>query len=102
MASTHKQDSQRQILLKQELLKWEAFNRLAQSQDYLQYLKPVLQQALTNKWPDPLQTNFGDAYKVEYARAKAFEEIINIMASAESMIKNLVKQLEEPEKNYEI
>ena len=62
----------------------------------------MLEKAQVNKWPDPLQDKFADAYKVEYGRATAYKEIFNIMELSEGMIKNLVKQINDPEKNYEI
>jgi hypothetical protein len=102
MAKPKSQDSPRLTLLKQELLKWEAFNRICKSEDYLLYLKPLLQQALNNKWPDPAQQDFDKKYIIEYSRAKAYEEIFNLMELAEGMIKNLRKQMDEPERNYEI
>jgi hypothetical protein len=101
MASTLKQDN-RSILLKQELGKWEAFNRLANNPDYQLHLKPLLLSALNNKWPDPVQPNFDKIYPVEYARAKAFQEIYTLMETSKTMIENIRKQMNEPEKNYVI
>jgi hypothetical protein len=96
------QDSPRLTLLRQELQKWEAFNRLCHLKDYQDYLKPLLEQARLNKWPDPLQDKFEDVYKVEYGRATAYKEIQMLMDTAEGMIKNITKQMKDPEKNYEI
>lgn len=98
----NKPESPRLTLLKQELLKWEAFNRMSHSQDYLEYLKPLLNQALHNKWPDPAQEDFDKKYIIEYSRAMAYKEIYDIMETAEAMIKNLTKQIKDPQKNYEI
>jgi len=39
---------------------------------------------------------------VEYGRALAFKEIQNILETAEAMIINLTKQINDPDKNYEI
>jgi len=88
--------------LKKEILKWEALNRIAKTQDYQEYLKPILEQAQINKWPDPVQENFSKIYRVEYGRALAFKEIQNILETAEAMIINLTKQINDPDKNYEI
>ena len=89
-------------LLKQELQKWEAFNRISKTEDYLKYLKPLLEQAQVNKWPDPAQENFSRIYPVEYGRATAYKEIQMLMESAEAMIQNISKQIKDPTKNYEI
>jgi len=101
MASTQQQDN-RLTVLKQELGKWEAFNRLQGNPDYQQYLKPLLQQALNNLWPDPAQPDFEKKYHIEYARAKAYQEIYNILETSKTMIENIRKQMSEPEKNYQI
>jgi hypothetical protein len=94
-----KQDSPHLTLLKQELLKWEAFNRISQSTDYQQHLKPLLTGAFNNKWPDPAQQDFDRKYIIEYSRAMAYKEIFDILDTAQSMIKNLNLQLALPEKN---
>ena len=59
-------------------------------------------QAQVNKWPDPLQDKFDDAYKVEYGRATAYKEIQMMMETSDKMILNIRKQMDTPEKNYEI
>lgn len=96
------QDSNRLILLKQELLRWEGLNRINKSVDYQTYLKPILEQAINNKWPDPAQEDFDRKYIIDYSRAKAFQELYETLARAESAIKALSKQVKEPDKNYEI
>jgi len=97
-----KQDSPQVLRLKQELHKWEGLNLLAHNQEYQTYLKPLLQQAFHNKWPDPAQEDFDRKYIIEFSRAKAYEEIYNMLEMAEEMIKNLTKQMKDPQKNYEI
>jgi hypothetical protein len=61
-----------------------------------------LQSALNNKWPDPAQDDFDKKYIIEYSRAKAYEEVFNLMELAEKMIVNLRKQISDPDKNYAI
>jgi hypothetical protein len=58
--------------------------------------------ALHNKWPDPSQEDFDRKYIIEFSRAKAYEEIYNMLEMAEEMIKNLSKQIKDPQKNYEL
>jgi hypothetical protein len=99
---TTNQDNPKLVALKRALLQWEAFNRICHSQDYQEYLKPLLLSALNNKWPDPAQDDFDKKYIIEYSRAKAFEEIFSLMETAEPMIKNLTKQISDPQKNYEL
>jgi hypothetical protein len=89
-------------LLKQELNKWEAFNRLNSNPDYLNFLKPLLQSALNNIWPDPAEADFDRKYIIQFARAKAYKEIFDILETSGSMIDNIRKQIVEPEKNYSI
>jgi hypothetical protein len=96
------QDSPKLIRLKQELLKWEGLNLLSHNQEYRTYLKPLLQAAFHNKWPDPAQEDFDRKYIIEFSRAKAYEEIYNMLEMAETMIKSLTKQMKDPQKNYEI
>jgi hypothetical protein len=101
MAKSIKTDN-RSILLSQELRKWEAFNRLQGNPDYQQFLKPLLQAAFNNLWPDPAQDDFEKKYHIEYARAKAYMEIFNLLETSKTMIENIRKQMSEPEKNYAI
>ena len=96
------QQANRYNLLKQELDKWEAFNRLNSQPEYLNFLKPLLQQAFSNLWPDPAQPDFQNKYVIEYSRAKAYKEIYDLMETAGKMAENIRKQMSEPEKNYAI
>ena len=100
--SKPKKETFRIVKLKQELLKQEALSRINKSQDYLQHLKPELETAFTNKWPDPSQKDFDRKYVIEFARANAYKEIFNKLATADHMIEAITKQIAEPEKNYEI
>jgi hypothetical protein len=99
--STRQQDN-RSTLLKQELTKWEAFNRLQGNPDYQTFLKPLLQSAFNNIWPDPAEDNFEKKYVIQYARAKAYKEIHDLLETSEAMIKNIRTQVSQPDKNYEI
>ena len=101
MASTPKQANQ-SPLLKQELNKWEAYNRLQGNPDYQLHLKPLLESAFNNKWPDPAQEDFDRKYIIDFARAKAFMEIYILLETSKTMIENIRKQMNQPEKNYEI
>ena len=95
------QDS-RGLLLSQELRKWEAYNRLQGNPDYQLHLKPLLEQAFHNLWPDPAQPDFDRKYIIEYSRAKAYKEIYDLLETSKTMIENIRKQMSEPEKNYVI
>ena len=92
----------RAFLLSQELRKWEAFNRLQGNPDYQTYLKPLLQSAFLNKWPDPSQPEFDRKYIIEFSRAMAYQELFNLFETSKLMIENIRKQMSEPEKNYAI
>lgn len=45
---------------------------------------------------------FHRAYNEAFQKAKAFQEIHDILSMAETTIQNITKQLNEPKKNYEI
>jgi len=47
-----------------------------------------------------LQDKFQDAYKVEYARAKAYGDVMSMIDSADAMLKQLAQQ-ELKKKAYE-
>lgn len=82
--------------MKQEALKWEALNRLSKSPEYLEYLKPILEQAFNNLWPDPAESEtvegFFKQYTEQYGRAMAYKEIFNILSNASAVVINLSKQ----------
>lgn len=79
---------------KKAIAKWEALHRISQSTDYTEYLKPILVEAFTNKWPDPAQDGFGVKYQVEYGKMMAFKEIYNLLANAATTIEGIRKQSE--------
>lgn len=75
---------------------------MAKSEEYLRFLKPILEQALNNKWPDPAQEGFERKYIIDFSRAKAFQEIYLMLENAETHILNIKKQLEKPVKNFSL
>ena len=98
MASTPKQDNQSNP----ELLKQEAYNRLAANPDYLNHLKPLLLSAFSNLWPDPAQPDFDRKYIIQYSKAMAFKEVYDLLETAKGRIEAIREKMAEPKKNYEI
>lgn len=104
----------KKLALKQEMQKWEALNRIFHSKDYQEYLKPILEGAFYNSWLNPneldkegrplfpTQEAFHKAYTEQYGRAIAYKELFNLLAGAGSVLENLSKQINNPEKNYEL
>lgn len=92
--------------IKKQLSLYEGLHRLSSSSDYQNYLKPILQEAFQNKWPDPTQAKtpeeFHKQYTEAYGRSMAYMEIFNLLANAGSVAQNLSKQLKNPDRNYEI
>lgn len=90
--------------LKKEMLKWEALNRIFSTKDYQLYLKPILEGAFTNIWPDPTKASsyeeFHKQYSEQYGRAMAYKEIFSMLEGAGRVLENLTKQVNDPDKNY--
>ena len=94
--------------------KWEALNRIAHSQDYQKFLKPILENAFHNSWMDPNQLDkngrplfptheaFHKAYTEQYGRAVAYKELYNMLDGAGAVLENVAKQINNPDKNYEL
>ena len=91
--------------LKQGLELQEALNRISQSEDYQEYLLPILLSAVKNKWLDPsgfkTYEEFHLAYSAAFGRAKAYGEIINMLAGSEAGANRITKAMD-PEPKYEI
>ena len=91
-------------LLTQELKKQEALERISKSQDYQEYLKPILESAVKNKWLDPSEfkslEEFHKAYSESFGRASAFRELMMILDNAGTMARNISEQMSKPKKNY--
>lgn len=86
-------------MFSQELLKQQALNRLWVNQDFQQHLLPLLKQE--NKWLNPQEFNndaeFQRAYNVIWAKARAFDEIISLLAGSEQRIRDIQKRMEKDE-----
>lgn len=89
--------------VKLQLIRWQALNRLCKSTDYQQHLKPYLQQAFSNKWIDPSQFKtlgeFHKSYTENFGKATAFQEIIDLLDSAELAEQQTQALLNKPEIN---
>lgn len=87
----------RKTLLQQELQRQQGLHRLHSSVDYQNYLEPVLQQAVSNKWLDPSLFNdtdtFHKAYVESFARAAAYKEILFLIENSENKIKELTQAI---------
>jgi predicted DNA-binding ArsR family transcriptional regulator len=81
-------------------------DRIAKSEDYRQHLKPLLEAQFNNKWLSPEQfptlKEFHKAYVEVQKRAEAYKEVRDVIEAAETNIINVTKQLNEPEKNFEL
>ena len=93
-------------LLKTKLKQMEGLTRICKSQDYQEYLKPILQEAFNNKWPDPTKAvsveEFHKQYSEQYGRAMAYRELYNILENADIISRNVAEQIKNPTKNYGI
>ena len=98
--------SDRKIKLQQELPQLEAFYRLSKMPEWEMYLKPLLNQALTNKWLDPTKyssdADFIRAYNQAHGRMVAYKEIILMVESASQRVEEIKRQLEVSDKSYGI
>ena len=83
----------------------EGLNRLHKSADYQEFLLPKLQSAANNKWVDPTKFEtkeaFFKAYTEAFGRAKAFQEIIDLLANSEAQLLRITKAMS-GESKYEI
>ena len=52
------------------------------------------------RWLDPLDPNFNQQYQLAYSKAKAFQEIIDMLANSENQMARLNLELAGPDKNY--
>ena len=90
--------------LKAQVDKWEGLHRIAQSEDYKEYLKPILEGAFHNKWVDPASAEtseqFFKQYTEAYGRANAYKEIFTMLDQAGEMAINLAKQANNPDRDY--
>jgi hypothetical protein len=70
------------------------------------YLKPQLNQALTNKWLDPNLDEADEVFRRKYnhahARMEAFKELIKMIDGADQRIEEIKHQLEVSTKTYAI
>ena len=94
----------KQALKSPEIQRWEALNRIRESEDYQQHLKPILEAAQLNKWLDPNQLDkqgqplfptvkeFHKVYTEAYGRAKAFEELQIMIDGSQKILENLSEQ----------
>jgi len=89
---------------KEKIAKWEALYRISQSTDYIEYLKPILQEAFNNKWPDPTQAKtpeeFHKQYTEQYGKAMAYKELYNLIESSGSVSRTLTSQIKNKKKGY--
>jgi hypothetical protein len=62
--------------------------------------------SISNKWVDPTtyadKETFYKAYTDAFAKAKVFQELIDLLASQEQRIKEITKRLERDEVDYAI
>lgn len=99
-------NAQKKEGLKQEALKWEALFRIANSSDYKNYLKPILESAFQNLWPDPAESKtpeeFHKQYSEQWGRAMAYKDLYNLLESSGKVAQNIAEQIKNPDKDYGI
>jgi len=87
--------------LQKELKLQEGLSRVRASDDFQNYLLPILERAAHNKWVNPVEFEdkeaFFKAYTESFMRAKAYEEIIQILEDASVRIDDIAKRLEKNE-----
>ena len=105
-ANTLKAQDQHKVRLQQQLPQLEALSRLSKMPEWVMYLKPHLNQALSNKWLDPSldedDTTFRRKYSHAHARMEAFKELITMVDSSDQRIEEINRQLEVATKEYAI
>ena len=98
--------TQRVKQLQGEYNRQEALHRLSQQEEYRQYLKPLLEQALYNKWLDPSEFNDNESFKKAYdemfGRMRAFKELHELIEGAKDRAATIKKEMEKPEVNFSI
>ncbi len=94
------------LQIKTKLKEWEGLMRIYKSQDYQLYLKPILEKAFQNLWPDPTESKtyeeFYKQYTEQRGRAMAYKEIYNLLENAEVLTRNLAEQIKNPNKDYSL
>jgi len=90
--------------LKIILDRYAALGAICKLPEYQNHLKPILQEAFQNKWPDPTQAKgtkeFHKQYTEQYGRAMAYKELFNMIEGGESMAKTMAEQIASPKKTY--
>jgi hypothetical protein len=101
MNNQNKQDNLKKRQQLEQLKKWEGLARIAQSEDYLNHLKPLLSDAFNNKWLDPASsTNYQDFHKQYtelYGRAMAYQELYNTLENSKAMVVKVSEQVNSKE-----
>jgi len=94
------------LSLQKDLQECQALDRISQLSEWKNYLKPVLQAQLNNKWLDPAEFSdnetFIKAYNEVYARARAFQEVILKIDGASNRISDIKTRMESLTKNYAV
>ena len=92
----NKQELLRQQYLQDKLHQQEGLHRLSKTDEYQLHLKPLLQRAVVNKWLDPADfktlEHFHKAYSESFGRAKAYQEIMDMIDNAHHRIDDIKKQ----------
>jgi hypothetical protein len=90
--------------LKEILERYQALHRICQMEEYRLHLKPILEEAFKNKWPDPSQSKstkeFHKQYTEQYGKAMAFRELFNMIEGAEKLANNLTQEMAKPKSSY--
>lgn len=92
--------SQRLLQFSKQLREFQGLHRVWINPDFQQFLLPRLKQ--DNKWLDPQDfkddKEFQRAYNVTWARAKASDEIIELLQGADQRARDIQKRIERESK----
>jgi hypothetical protein len=89
--------------LKKQVKVQEGLHRIYQSQDYQEYLKPILEGVLqSSKWPNPKEYKSEEellkAYREEYYQMEAYKGLANVLKNAGDTIIKLNDIIKAPKK----
>lgn len=92
--------------VKQQLEEASALARLAQSEEFVRYLKPILEAATVNKWIDPAtfpdKDKFFEAYEYNRAKASVYSDLIAFLEAQKARSEKLSEKSREGKKEYGI
>jgi hypothetical protein len=90
--------------LQESLNREESLFRLAKQEDYQLTLRPLLQQETQIQWLNPQdypnKEAFQEAYNLAFSKAKAYENILNLLDGSGKRAEAIRKELDKKEVSY--